>query len=86
MFITLLVTLCAIAEPGDVSLPESCIQEVVTDSSLAADMSMGACMGIEGQAAAAKFVAEHPLYRTHYRLTRWTCAFGDQRRTPSRGV
>ena len=77
-FIALYVTVCV-----HLSQPGSCVKELVTDSTQN-DITMTACMGIEGLNSAKEFVANHPLYHT-WELKGWACQIGN-RKAPDRGA
>jgi hypothetical protein len=79
MFITLYAVMClAGTMPGDANA-KACVPEIVTDQYLSSDMSMGSCMGVEGQVSAARFKNEHPLYHSeNWKLGGWKCKFGNK--------
>ena len=72
MFITLYAVMC-LAAGG------SCQPEIVTDQYLSPEMSIGSCLGIEGEVSAQKFKDEHPLYHSDkWRLGGWKCQIGNK--------
>lgn len=68
MFITIAVTLCSLAGAAP------CVDEIVTDSSMDDTLTLQSCM--LGQPMIAKWMSEHPVYRTGYRVERWRCVPG----------
>jgi len=76
-FIALYVTACLnLANPG------SCVTEFITDSTQN-QMSMTACLGVEGLNSAKEFVEKHPLYHT-WQFKGWSCQIGNKP-APKRG-
>jgi hypothetical protein len=71
MFVTLVAVLCHLSSghPGG-----GCVEEIVTDSSKS-EISFQSCM-IEGQIGVAKWMSEHPIYRSDWTLQRYKCAPG----------
>jgi hypothetical protein len=67
MFVTLVAVLCQ-ASPGP---PDRCVQEIVTDTSQS-DVTFESCK-IDGQIGIAKWMSEHPIYRTGWTLQRYKC-------------
>jgi hypothetical protein len=68
MFITIAVVICKLASPAP------CVDEIVTDSSMDDTLTLQSCM--LGQPMIAKWLSEHPLYHTGYRVERWRCVPG----------
>jgi hypothetical protein len=84
MLTTLVAVLCHTL--GHASAP-ACVEEIVTDPNFTttagkADapitmpgMTFVQCQ-IEGQIAVSKWMAEHPIYHSGWRLDRWKCVPG----------
>ena len=70
MFVTLIAILCHSLAGG----PGSCVEEIITDSSKS-DITFQGCM-IQGQIGVAKWMSEHPIYRTGWILTPYKCVLG----------
>ena len=71
MFITVVAVLCRLGAAAS----GSCVEEIVTDSNMTPDMSMMAC-AVGAQAPLAKWMGEHPIYHTNWRLDRYKCVPG----------
>lgn len=71
MFITVLATLCHLVAGVD-----ACVVETVTDNTLDNTLTMQSCM--MGEAYVAKWISEHPLYHTGWRLQKWSCRIGNK--------
>lgn len=69
MLVTVVATLCQIAAPS------ACIEEIVTDQA-----TLMQCGGAFAQQALAKWMSEHPRYVTGWRLSKWGCAVGYQKK------
>ena len=80
-FITVLATLCHLTAAG----VEGCVDEIVTDNTLDETVTMQSCM--MGQAYIAKWMGEHPVYRTDkgWRLAKWGCRIGNKPQPPLGG-
>jgi hypothetical protein len=76
-FIALFAVVCIHANN-----PDSCVTEQVTDSTQN-QMSMIGCLGLQGQASAKEFIANHPLYHS-WEFCGWRCQIGN-RKAPDRG-
>lgn len=70
MFVTLVAVLCHVLPGG----PRDCVEEIVSDSSQS-NITFQSCM-IQGQIGIAKWMSEHPVYRTNWTLERYKCAPG----------
>jgi hypothetical protein len=77
MFVTVTAVLCHLAAPT------LCVEEIVTDTNMDDTLTMQSCL--MGQAYLAKYMAEHPIYRTGYRLDRWRCTIGNREPPPPGG-
>ena len=75
VLVTLVAVLChALAgAPG-------CIDEIVTDSALSG-ITLQGCQ-VQAQIGIAKWMSEHPVYRSGWRLDRYKCVLGPY--TPQR--
>lgn len=73
-FITVLATLCHLTASG----VEGCVQEIVTDNTMDATVTMQSCM--MGEAYIAKWMSEHPIYHPAkgWRLAKWGCRIGNK--------
>jgi hypothetical protein len=71
MFTTIVAVLCHLSGPAT----GACVEEIVSDSDMDPALTFQACM-ISGQAGIAKWMSEHPLYRSGWRLDRYKCAPG----------
>jgi hypothetical protein len=67
MVITIVAVLCQLGTA-------SCREEIVTDSTMDDSLTLQSCM--LGQPAVVKWIGEHPVYHTGYRLERWKCIPG----------
>jgi hypothetical protein len=72
MFITVFATVCHLVAGVD-----ACVEEIVTDNTLDNTLTMQSCM--MGQANVVKWMTEHPIYHTGYRLQNWKCRIGNKR-------
>jgi hypothetical protein len=80
MFITLFAVAC-LSGATPLTDPGACKREVVSDNILSPDMTITACMGIEGMVSAQKFIEEHPLYGTgNWHFGGWSCQIGNKQR------
>ena len=70
MFVTLVAFLCQ-ASPGPLG---RCVEEIVTDTALSG-ITFHSCV-IHGQIGVAKWMTEHPIYRTGWNLQRYKCVLG----------
>lgn len=64
MFATVIAVLCQL------NAPQACLEEIVTDQATAQE-----CL-THGQIGIAKWMSEHPLYRSGWRLASYKCALG----------
>lgn len=73
-FITVLATLCHLTAAG----VEGCVQEIITDNTMDATVTMQSCM--MGEAYIAKWMGEHPIYHPDkgWRLAKWGCRIGNK--------
>jgi len=71
VFVTVIAVLCHLSGPA----AGACVEEIVTDSNLDPNATFHQCMTI-GQLGVAKWMADHPIYRTGWRLDRYKCAPG----------
>ncbi len=67
MYTTLVALMCSLTGPG-------CVEEIVTDTSMS-ELTWQGCM-ITGQIGVAKWMSEHPIYHSGWRLARWKCVAG----------
>jgi hypothetical protein len=71
MFVTVVAVLCHLGGPA----AGSCVEEIVTDSSMTPDITFHECMK-GAQAPLAKWMGEHPLYHSNWRIERYKCVPG----------
>lgn len=71
MFVTVVAVLCHLGGPA----AGSCVEEIVTDSSMTPDITFQECMK-GAQAPLAKWMGEHPLYHSNWRIERYKCVPG----------
>lgn len=69
MQVTVIATLCKLAAATP---PQpACVEEIVTD-----EATLMQCGGPFAQQAIAKWMGEHPIYRSGWRLAKYGCAIG----------
>jgi len=51
-----------------------CEKKVVVDQNVAENLTLMSCMGVQGQASALQYLADH--YPSNYRLQGWQCQLG----------
>ena len=71
MFVTVVAVLCHLGGPA----AGSCVEEIVTDSNMTPDITFQECMK-GAQAPLAKWMGEHPLYHSNWRIERYKCVPG----------
>jgi hypothetical protein len=71
MFVTVVAVLCHLGGPA----ADSCVEEIVTDSNMTPDITFQECMK-GAQAPLAKWMGEHPLYHSNWRIERYKCVPG----------
>ncbi len=71
MFVTVVAVLCHLG----VTAAGSCVEEIVTDSNLTPEITFQQC-AVGAQAPLAKWMSEHPIYHSHWRLERYKCVPG----------
>lgn len=64
MIVTVVATLCTLATHP------ACVEEIITDQATLSECTQTA------ESAIAKWMSEHPLYRSGWRLAKWGCAIG----------
>ncbi|MBR0714110.1 hypothetical protein [Bradyrhizobium liaoningense] len=71
MFVTVVAILCHLgaAAAGD------CVEEIVTDSNMTPDITFQECLK-GAQAPLAKWMGDHPLYHSNWRIDRYKCVPG----------
>lgn len=67
MQVTLIATLCQLAAAAPQS---ACVEVIITDQAEFAE-----CV-VTAQAGIAKWMSDHPFYRSGWRLAKWSCAIG----------
>lgn len=72
MNVTVVATLCRIAAA---TVQPDCVEEVITD-----EATLMQCGGGLAQAAIADWIGHHPRYVIGWRLAKWGCAIGYQRK------
>ena len=75
---TLLVVVCL-----NLRVEGTCVEEVVTDSSLSS-ISITSCV-TQGQSAAVQWLESHPPYRS-WHISKWKCQFGDRKPADKRSA
>ena len=71
MFVTVVAVLCHLGGPAS----GSCVEETVTDSNMTPDITFQECMK-GAQAPLAKWMGEHPLSYSNWRIERYKCVPG----------
>jgi hypothetical protein len=71
MFVTVVAVLCRLSGAA----AGSCVEEIVTDSNMTPEISMMQC-AVGAQAPLAKWMGEHPIYHTNWRIERYKCVPG----------
>ena len=71
MFVTVVAVLCHLGSLA----AGCCVEEIVTDSSMTPEITFQECMK-GAQAPLAKWVSEHPIYHSNWRVDRYKCVPG----------
>ena len=78
MFVTVVAVLCHL---GSLAAGR-CVEEIVTDSSMTPEITFQEC--VKGaQAPLAKWVSEHPIYHSNWRVDRYKCVLPNRRSATS---
>lgn len=71
MQVAVIATLCRLAA----ATTQPCVEEIVAEN-----VELAQCAGPFAQQALAKWMEEHPIYRSGWRLAKWGCAIGGYRK------